>query len=282
MYIGTTIQGRTDQFIILEKGDSAEDLLSLMKEKNIYNLIVAGKDIGLEILKNDSFSGLFSGIEILHLKDVEINRSEEILQFKNVKRLEIKNSKFKGKEDIDWSQLEYLEELFTIYSKRFQNLFNHSTLKTLFIEKFEEEDFEFPVNYQLETLSIEKSKECIWSSLPNLKNLKALYLVGIPSIFDISWITGFSQLEDVDFTSCNNMENVIENLSEVKSLKTIFLGCLGDFSSLFPLKNLNHLQELTIESGGKLTDKKSVDFLNKMPNLEFSIEMKNWMMGNED
>lgn len=282
MYIGTTIQGRADQFIILEKNDSVEDLSSLMEEKNIYNLIVSGKDIGSEFLISNSFSKLFSKIEILHLKDVEINKSEELLQFKNVKRLEIKNSKFKGKEDVDWSQLENLEELFTIFSKRFQNLFSHPTLKTLFIEKFEEEGFEFPVNYQLETLSIEKSKECIWSSLPNFKNLKALYLVGIPSIFDISWITEFSQLEDVDFTSCKNMENVIESLSEVKSLRTIFLGYLGDLNSLFPLKNLNHLQELTIESGGKLTDKKNVDFLNKMPHLEFSIEMKNCVMGNED
>lgn len=282
MYIGTTIQGRSDQFIILEKGDLAEDCSSLMKEKNIYNLIVSGKQIDENVLTNITFSEVFSEIKILHIKDTAFNTSEELYQFKNVTRLEIKNCKFKGKEAIDWAQLKHLKELFTGYSKRFQNLFHHPSLKTLFIEKFEEPGFEFPVNHQLETLSIEKSKECLWASLPNLKAIKALYLVDIPSVVDISWITEFSHLTDIDFTSCKNMENVIENISEVLTLETIFLAYLGDFKSLSSLKNLVHLRELTIENCGKLMDKKNVEFFNKIPDLEFSIDMKNCVMSNDN
>lgn len=282
MYIGTTIQGRPDQFVILEKGDLAEGCSSLMKEKNIYNLIISGKEADGNILTNSAFSEVFGEIKILHIKDTAFYTSEELYQFKSVTRLEIKNCKFKGKETIDWVQLKHLEELFTGYSKRFQNVFNHPSLKTLFIEKFEEAGFEFPVNHQLETLSIEKSKECIWASLPNLKAIKALYLVDIPSVVDIRWITEFSHLTDIDFTSCKNMENVVENISEVLSLETVFLAYLGDFNSLSPLKKLIHLQELTIENGGKLVDKKNIDFLHKMPDLEFSIEMKNCVMSNDD
>ncbi|MGJ1284096.1 hypothetical protein ACR79P_09015 [Sphingobacterium spiritivorum] len=282
MYLGTTTQGRSDQFIVLEKGDSAADISALMKAENIRNLIVSGKEAGPDVLSNTVFSEVFSEMEIVHLSDIGFGKSEELFQFKNVKRLEIKNCKFKGKEDLDWSQLLHLEELFTSYSKRFQNLFTHPALKTLYIEKFEEVGFEFPVNSQLETLSIEKSKDCNWASLPNFKNLKALYLVSIPSIADITWITGISQLEDIDFTSCKNMENVIETLSQVKSLKTIFLANTSDFKTLLPLKNLTHLQELTIESSGKLMDKKNIDFLNQMPDLKFSIEMKNCAISNEE
>ncbi|MGJ1421814.1 hypothetical protein ACR79T_19505 [Sphingobacterium spiritivorum] len=282
MYLGTTTQGRSDQFIVLEKGDSAADISAVMKSENIRNLIVSGKEAGPHVLSNTAFSEVFSEMEIVHLSDVGFGKSEELFQFKNVKRLEIKNCKFKGKEDLDWSQLIHLEELFTSYSKRFQNLFTHPLLKTLYIEKFEEEGFEFPVNSQLETLSIEKSKDCNWASLPNLKNLKALYLVSIPSIVDITWIMEIPRLEDIDFTSCKNMENVIETISQVKSLKTIFLANTSDFKTLLPLQNLAHLQELTIESSGKLLDKKNIDFLNQMPDLEFSIEMKNCAISNEE
>ncbi|UHO38358.1 hypothetical protein H5J24_22955 [Chryseobacterium capnotolerans] len=282
MYIGTTIQGRPDQFIILEKGDLAEDCSSLMKEKGIYNLIVSGKQIDENVLTNITFSEVFSEIKILHIKDTAFNTSEELYQFKNVTRLEIKNCKFKGKEAIELAQLKHLRELFTGYSKRFQNLFNHPSLKTLFIENFEDPGFEFPVNHQLETLSIEESKECLWASLPNLKAIKSLYLVDIPSVVDISWITEFSHLTDIDFTSCKNMENVVENISEVLTLKTIFLAYLGDFNSLSPLKKLIHLQELTIENGGRLMNKKNIDFLHKISDLEFSIDMKNCVMSNDN
>ncbi|WP_334125439.1 hypothetical protein [Empedobacter brevis] len=282
MYIGTTTKGRLTQFIVLEKGDSAEALSILMTEKNNFNLIVSGKEADLDILADVAFSEVFRKIKILHLTGLELHKSEELFQFKAVKRLEIKNCKFKGKEAIDWSQLKQLEELFTNYSKRFENLFNHSILKTLFIEKFEEEGFEFPVNHQLETLSIEKSKNCLWDSLPNFKNLKTLYLVDIHSLVNITWMTNFSQLTDIDLTSCKNVENVIESLSQVHSLKTIFLAYMSDFHSLTPLKNLLHLQELTIENGGKLMDKKNIDFLHHMPHLTFSIDMKNCAIGHDE
>lgn len=55
---------------------------------------------------------------------------------------------------------------------------------------------------------------------------------------------------------------------------------MGNFETLTPLQKLKQLKELTIENGGFLTDKKSVSFLHKIPNLEFTIEMKNCYYGN--
>lgn len=72
MYIGTTIQGSPDPFIVLEKDDSAEDLLSLMKEEDIYNLMTSGKESRLDIFINTPFSELCGKIEIWHLRVMEI------------------------------------------------------------------------------------------------------------------------------------------------------------------------------------------------------------------
>lgn len=161
------------------------------------------------------------------------------------------------------------------YSKRFVNLFNHPKLKTIMLENFNQLNFIFTENNVLETLSIEKSKACDWSSLTNFNNLKSLYLTGISTLNDISWMPQLSNLIDIELSNCKKIENCIENLANVKNLENIWLTYMGDFETLEPLKKLTHLKELNIQSGGKLTDNKNVDFLFDMPNLEFGIDMKN-------
>ncbi|WP_312554641.1 hypothetical protein [Empedobacter brevis] len=78
MYIGTTTKGRLTQFIVLEKGDSAEALSILMTEKNNFNLIVSGKEADLDILADVAFSEVFRKIKILHLTGLELHKSEEL------------------------------------------------------------------------------------------------------------------------------------------------------------------------------------------------------------
>lgn len=270
MYVGTTTQGRPDHFIVLEKGDQAKAVQELMLERNVNNLIIS-KEIKDENFLNDAdFKAIFQQIEILYLKDIEIHASEQLYAFQNLKRLEIVDCTYKTKEPIDWLNFVNLTEIIAPYSKRFVNLFHHPKLKMIMLDNFNALDYIFPENTILETLSIEKSKDCDWKSLANFSNLTSLYLVKIPSLQDISWISKLSKLKDVEFTSCKNIENCIENIAKVQTLETIYLSYMGDFETLAPLKKLKHLKELTIESGGKLTDNKNVDFLSEMQNLELT------------
>lgn len=278
MYIGTTTPGRKGRFIIVEKEDSAQSLLAFSQREQIANLIISGKESGLEVLSDESFSSLFSCIEILYLRDINIDKNW-LYQFVNLKRLEVKNCKYKGKEPLDWLMFRTLEELFTPYSKLFENLFVHSTLKTIFIENFDKEGFIFPLNSIIETLSIEKSKECTWSSLVNLSTLKALYLVKIPTLTDITWLSEFKQLEDIEISACKEVNNLIATLAEVSTLNTVYLSSIGDVKSLSPLQKLQNLRELTIEAGGRLIDKESSVVFDRLSNLEYSIEMKNFVEG---
>lgn len=280
MYVGTTTQGRADHFIVLEKGDQANAVQELMLEKNVNNLIISKEIKDDNFLGNPDFKAIFQQIEILYLKDIEIKESEQLYVFKNLKRLEIINCSYKTKEAIDWLNFVHLTEIIAPYSKRFINLFDHPKLKMIMLDHFNELGFVFPENKVLETVSIEKSKTCDWNSLTNISNLTSLYLVKIPTLQDISWISQFSKLKNIDFTSCKNIENCIENIAEVRTLESIYLSYMGDFETLVPLKKLKHLKEFTIESGGKLIDNKNVDFLNEMPNLEFGIDMRNCKTSN--
>ncbi|MCA5005252.1 hypothetical protein [Sphingobacterium bovistauri] len=275
MYIGTTTAGRKDHFIVLEKGDDAKSVQELITEKNIKNLIISREIKEEDFLGNPDFKSIFQLVEILHLNKIEIGESEKLYAFQNLKRFEIVDCTHHCKEPIDFLNFTNLEEVVMPYSKRFVNLFNHPKLKMIMLENFNQPKFIFPENNVLETLSIEKSKDCDWSSLTNFNNLISLYLVKVPSLIDISWMPHLSNLKDIELSNCKKVENCIENIANIKTLDTIFLSYMGDFETLEPLKKLSHLKELNIENGGKLTDNKNVDFLFDMPNLEFGIDMRN-------
>lgn len=280
MYIGTTTPGRKEKFIIVEKGDSAQSLLIFSQEERITNLIISGQESGLEILLDESFAPLFKKIHILHLKNISIDKNW-LYQFVNLKRLEIKGCQYKGIEPLDWLKFTALEELFTSYSRLFENLFIHPTLRTVFIENFDKEGFVFPLNAVIESLLIEKSKECTWSSLANLSALKALYLVNIPTLIDVNWLSTLTQLEDIELSACKKINNVITSIAEISTLKTVYLSAMGDIESLKPFEKLLNLKELTIEDGGRLIDKKSSTILNRLNNLDYNIEMKNYVDSSE-
>lgn len=280
MFIGSTDKERLDNFLIIEENDSASEVFKFMEEKNVNNLIVDANLCNISILDNVDFYQIFEKAKIVHLANIDLKKSSYLYQFKNANRFEIKNCKFSGKEPINFHEFSNLEEIFTIYSKRFENLFNHPKLKTLFIEGFNILDFNFPLNNVLESLSLEKSAECKWSTLSNFKKLKALYLVSISSITDISRLSNLSYLEDIELTYCKKIENCIEGISNVSSLKSVWLAYMGNFDSLKPLSKLTKLKELTIESGGKLVDK-DISFLKNIQGLEYSIEMSNCVTSNE-
>lgn len=275
MFIGSTAKERPEDFIILEKGDTAHTVQALMNEKKVFNIIIDERLIDHDILNNFEFKSIFQQVEILYLNGFNIQSNAQIYSFEQLKCLEIFNCTFENKEIIDFLKFNHLERIISPYSKLFVNLFNHPKLKTIMLENFNQPNFIFPENNVLEILSIEKSKPCDWSSLTNFKNLTNLFLQSIPSLTDISWMSQLSELKIIELCQCKKIENCIEHLANVKNLESIWLTYMGDFETLEPLKKLTHLKELTIESGGKLADNKNVDFLFDRPNLEFGIDMRN-------
>ncbi|WP_313385867.1 hypothetical protein [Chishuiella sp.] len=279
MYIGSTAKERKDHFIVIENDDIPENIFQLMQEKQIFNLIIDGNTCDVSVLISPEFIQIFEHINIVHLSNIVIKKSEFLYILNKVIRLEIKGCKYIGKEPINWLMFTRLEELFTIYSKRFQNLFRHPTLKTIFLEKFSEENFEFPQNKILETFSIEKSVTCDWSSLINFRNLKALYFVEIKSLIYVYWLQNFKSLQEIDLSLCKNVENIIEEISKIKTLTYIHIYQSGIITTLQSLSKLENLQELIIDNKGILQDK-NIKFLNDSPNLEYNIEVGTFSAGN--
>ena len=110
--------------------------------------------------------------------------------------------------------------MFTPYSKRFVNLFTHLTLKTIFIEKFTEENYQFPENEILHTLSIEGSASCDWSTLTYFTKLEALYLSEIKSLTDISWLGDLNNLKELDISLCKMLKLLQKLFQKSKALNT--------------------------------------------------------------
>lgn len=278
MYIGSTAKERKDHFIVIENDDIPENIFQLMQEKQIFNLIIDGNTCDVSVLISPEFIQIFEYINIVHLSNIVIKKSEFLYILNKVIRLEIKGCKYIGKEPINWLMFTRLEELFTIYSKRFQNLFRHPTLKTIFLEKFSEENFEFPQNKILETFSLEKSVTCDWSSLINFRNLKALYFVEIKSLIYVYWLQNFKSLQEIDLSLCKNVENIMEEISKIKTLTYIHIYQSGIITTLQSLSKLENLQELIIDNKGILQDK-NIKFLNDSPNLEYNIEVGTFSAG---
>ncbi|QES93930.1 hypothetical protein F0358_14985 [Empedobacter brevis] len=278
MYIGSTAKERPDHFVIIQSGDSPTDILALMEEKQIFNLILDGKNCDAAIFELPEFREVFENINIIHLSNFNIDKSKILYSLKNAVRLEIRKCKYKGKEPIDWSVFTQLEEVFTLYSKRFIHLFMHPVLKTIFIEKFTEENYQFPENEILHTLSIEGSVSCDWSTLNHFTKLEALYLSEIKSLRGISWLGNFNNLNELDLSLCKNVEAITETVSTVETLKYLHIFQSGVIESLQSLANLTNLEELIIENKGKLVDK-NISFLHTIPNLEYSIEIGSFSVG---
>ncbi|MCL1674927.1 protein phosphatase 1 regulatory subunit 42 [Elizabethkingia meningoseptica] len=272
MYIGSTAKERPDHFVVIESGDSATDILALMEEKQVFNLILDGKTFDANIFELPEFKEVFENINITYLSNFNIDKNEILYALKNAIRLEIKKCTYKGKERIDWSVFTRLEEVFTLYSKRFVNLFTHPTLKTIFIEKFTEENYRFPKNGIINTFSIEGSVSCDWSTLTHFNKLEALYLSEIKSLTDISWLVELNNLKELDISLCKNAKAITEAISTIKTLKYLHIFQSGVIESIQSLASLTNLEELTIENKGKLSDK-NISFLDKISNLEYSIEI---------
>ncbi|MDR2236752.1 MAG: hypothetical protein LBE92_11570 [Chryseobacterium sp.] len=280
MYIGSTAKDRSDHFVVIEKGDSATEILKFMEEKQIFNLILDGKICEVTVFEFPEFRRIFENINIIHLSRFTIDKSEILYALKNAIRLEIRDCTYKGKEPVDWSVFVRLEEIFSPYSKRFVNLFTHPTLKTVFIEKFTEENYQFPENEILNTLSIESSVSCDWPTLIRFRKLEALYLTEIKSLTSVSWLEKFRNLKDLELSRCKNVEAIVEDISKVKTLRSVYLFQSGVTESLQSLARLTDLQELTIENKGKLLNK-DISFLNTVPNLEYSIEIGSFGAAND-
>ncbi|ULT24963.1 hypothetical protein KUH03_39840 [Sphingobacterium sp. E70] len=272
MYIGTTAKERLDHFVVIEKGDTASEILVLMKEKQVFNLIVDGKTCDEAVIELPEFRAVFAYSNIIYLSNIKIDTSEKLYTFKNAVRLEIKQCTFKEKVSIDWLIFERLVEVFTPYSKSFINLFEHPTLKTIFVEKFNQENYQFPANRILETLSIAGSVASDWSTLPQFVNLKALYLSEITSLTGITWISNFHDLIDLELSLCQHVENIVASVSEVITLRYLYIFRSGVIESLQNLAKLTNLIELTIENKGKLLDK-NISYLDKKADLEYSVEI---------
>lgn len=280
MYIGSTAKERPDRFVVIESGDSASEILELIQEKKVFNLILDGKTCDANLFEFPEFKEVLENINIIHLSNFMIDKSEILYTLKNAVRLEIKKCTYKGKEPIDWTVFTRLEEIFTPYSKRFVNLFTHPIIRTIFIEKFTEENYRFPENEILNTLSIEKSTSCDWPTLTHFRNLEALYLSEIKSLASISWLANLKKLKELDLSLCKNVEDIIKSISEAKTLTYLHLFQSGVIESLQNLITLTNLEELTIENKGKLLDK-NISFLDKIPNLEYSIEIGGFGAGSD-
>ena len=276
MYLGSTDAQRPERFVVVERTDGAAALLDFVHEHACNHFILDARLCDVSLWTQPEYQTVFAKADTVHVAGVDFANNQDLYLLHACRRLELKQCRFLGKQRVDCWLFPNLQELFAPYSRHFEHLFEHPNLHTLFLDDFKANDWVFPHNTRLRTLSLTRSKACDWHSLSHLSALEALYLSDIPSLSDISWLPQLHALQEIEWHNCKNTLELLPSLARLPKLQHLWLSRMGALESLKPLQALSQLKELTIESGGKLADR-DVAFLKQMPCLQdYSIEMANF------
>lgn len=267
MYIGKHIPQIPTLYLVLEKNDTAGDILDFMHANNIFNIGISGRQIDFDRLNSAEFREVLAHVtgEVKFMSS-HLPCASILSLFPNASYLDIKGAEIekKSKETFDLCKLKNLKGIKFNYDKRLLNFFNHPELTDIEIFNFKEKGYIFPKNHIIQKLLIEKSVSCSWDSIINFQNLEELTLANIASLTDLSWITDLKKLNYIALDLCKNIQDLAYSLSTAFSLKEVILERMGTIDTLAPLRNLK-LSSIYIEYG-KLIDK-DLSFVKEIPTL---------------
>jgi hypothetical protein len=242
--------GQEKEMLFWEDGDNSIEVLDYMLQYNLRGIVVS-KYLGftgdvLNVHETIDF------IDEVHIVDSNIKDISFILNFPNVKKMNIQN---KDKTKIDFNCFSELEILFLTWRKGAINLFNKKELKKLKLEDFKEKELIIGEELQLEEFWLSNSSVDNLSSLEKLKKLKNLHLSNLRRLEESNWMKSLNCLEVLCVDSCKKMsKTILENISDLVDLKKIFLSKMADIPTLTPINGLNKIEEIGFIENTKIID----------------------------
>ncbi len=241
-----------------------EDVRSYIMEKYIDGFTIKSENGFVNELKLNNLEGLkylnLGRYSYLSLKDIESLKSLECLKFIG----DCEN-------ELDFSNLSYLNDLTILYQKKFKNIFKCKNLKKLVIHHYntKEKDIkEFLGLKKLQFLEICSSPIKNIDSLISLEELENVELRYLRNLESIKGLENHSKISELWIQNCKKVKD-IELIGTLENLSVLTIDSCGGLSSLEFLKKLKRLKSIRLVDtkilDGKLSwllEKESMQYLS--------------------
>jgi len=214
---------------------------SLDIEKNFLKVNNNGISLEMEeeYLPNVNFLSEITQLEYLNLGRKNYGNLKAIEKLVNLEYLSLKGN---CEESLDLSKLLNLQDLFVLYNKKIENIFDCVNLKRLVIHHYKKKNID---------------------EFTNLKNLQILEVWSSP-IQNIDGLKDLIEIEQLELRYLSKLET-IEGIKNNSSIKELWIQNCKKVNDWEVLGTLSNLKVLTIEACGNIP---SLNFLDKLESLE--------------
>jgi len=214
---------------------------SLDIEKNFLKVNNNGISLEMEeeYLPNVNFLSEITQLEYLNLGRKNYGNLKAIEKLVNLEYLSLKGN---CEESLDLSKLLNLQDLFVLYNKKIENIFDCMNLKRLVIHHYKKKNID---------------------EFTNLKNLQILEVWSSP-IQNIDGLKDLIEIEQLELRYLSKLET-IEGIKNNSSIKELWIQNCKKVNDWEVLGTLSNLKVLTIEACGNIP---SLNFLDKLESLE--------------
>ncbi|WP_107897948.1 leucine-rich repeat domain-containing protein, partial [Lysinibacillus mangiferihumi] len=213
-----------------------------------------------KILPNVDFLSELTQLEYLNLGRKSYENLNGIEKLVNLEYLD-----FEGicEESLDLSKLTKLQDLFVLYNKKIQNMFDCVNLKRLVIHHYKKKNTdEFTKLKKLKILEIWSSPIQNIDGLMDLKEIERLELRYLSKLESIDGIKNNTSIKELWIQNCKKVKDW-EVLGTLSNLKVLTIEACGNIPSLEFLNKLESLESIRFVSNTFIEDGKLAWLIEK-------------------
>ncbi|KPD07736.1 hypothetical protein AM501_13770 [Aneurinibacillus migulanus] len=264
------------------------DVVTVKTDFKNYNVFIQeSKSMDIDVknfLKDNNINGISLEMEEKFLPNIDFLSEMTQLEYLNLGRKSYENLKVIEKlvkleylslegsceESLDLSKLIKLQDLFVLYNKKIENIFDCVNLKSLIIHHYKKKNTdEFTKLKKLEILEIWSSPIQNIDGLKDLKEIEQLELRYLRKLESIDGIKNNSSIKELWIQNCRKVTDW-EVLGTLSSLRVLTIEACGNIPSLHFLDKLESLESVRLVSNtfiedGKLSwliDKESMKYFH--------------------
>lgn len=209
------------------------------------------------------FLNLLPQLKSFKLLDLRIQSIDEIHSLHQLLELELITY---SENEIRFSAFPLLQVCALEWQPKADSLFECSSLKELFINKYDGKDLSaFSGLVNLESLAILNSPVETLNCLSVLNHIRSLRLGRLVCLNSLDGIQELTDLEELEIQRCRRIGS-IRQLTALTKLRTLHINDCGPIESLQPLTNLQQLQSVLFYESTDVVDG-DLTPLTKLPNL---------------
>jgi hypothetical protein len=156
--------------------------------------------------------------------------------------------------EIRFRSFPHLEECSLEWRPKAESLFECTTLKKLFVNRYSGKDSEpFGQLIDLDDLAILNAPVTNLNGLTPLKRLRTLRLAVLPKLTSLAGLEELVDLEELDVHTCRRIRS-IEVMRLLPNLRKLYINNGGEIESLKPIRDLRNLEAVVFYESTNILD----------------------------